>query len=266
MASNNNNEEEKIRILLTLNNLQVEEIHYKNIQFARVWLTRFQARNALNNETLQDIVDGFTFLQTQFHLNVVVLGGKGKSFSAGADLKAKPGPKESTVREKRYNVQLGRRAIAAIENLEAITIARVQGHAAGGGFGLLQACDMRIVVENARLWFPEVDINLPLTWGLTARAIRDLGRAKAMELISMGNDLPVTDAYRLGLVNKIAKDEADLDIIIKDMVVTLGNKNASTLHFIKTHFKQLDNMVDLGRATDTDNDYLLYNRMLDASL
>ena len=142
----------------------------------------------------------------------------------------------------------------------------VQGHAAGGGFGLLQACDMRIVVENARLWFPEVDINLPLTWGLTARAIRDLGRAKAMELISMGNDLPVIDAYRLGLVNKIAKDEADLDIIIKDMVVTLGNKNASTLHFIKTHFKQLDNMVDLGRATDTDNDYLLYNRMLDASL
>ena len=125
---------------------------------------------------------------------------------------------------------------------------------------------MRIVVENARLWFPEVDINLPLTWGLTARAIRDLGRAKAMELISMGNDLPVIDAYRLGLVNKIAKDEADLDIIIKDMVVTLGNKNASTLHFIKTHFKQLDNMVDLGRATDTDNDYLLYNRMLDASL
>ena len=84
MASNNNNEEEKIRILLTLNNLQVEEIHYKNVQFARVWLTRFQARNALNNETLQDIVDGFTFLQTQFHLNVVVLGGKGKSFSAGA--------------------------------------------------------------------------------------------------------------------------------------------------------------------------------------
>ena len=82
----------------------------------------------------------------------------------------------------------------------------------------------------------------------------------------MGNDLPVIDAYRLGLVNKIAKDEADLDIIIKDMVVTLGNKNASTLHFIKTHFKQLDNMVDLGRATDTDNDYLLYNRMLDASL
>ena len=92
MASNNNNEEEKIRILLTLNNLQVEEIHYKNVQFARVWLTRFQARNALNNETLQDIVDSFTFLQTQFHLNVVVLGGKGKSFSAGADLKAKPRP------------------------------------------------------------------------------------------------------------------------------------------------------------------------------
>ena len=148
--------------------------------------------------------------------------------------------------------------------IATITIARVTS-CCRRWFGLLQACDMRIVVENARLWFPEVDINLPLTWGLTARAIRDLGRAKAMELIPMGNDLPVIDAYRLGLVNKIAKDEADLDIIIKDMVVTLGNKNASTLHFIKTHFKQLDNMVDLGRATDTDN-WLLYNRMLDASL
>lgn len=55
-----------------------------------------------------------------------------------------------------------------------------------GGLGLVQACDLRIVCENTRMWFPEVDINLPLTWGLTARLVRDLGRPKAMELITMG--------------------------------------------------------------------------------
>eukprot|EP00511_Aplanochytrium_stocchinoi_P010400 CAMPEP_0204873004 /NCGR_PEP_ID=MMETSP1348-20121228/39460_1 /ASSEMBLY_ACC=CAM_ASM_000700 /TAXON_ID=215587 /ORGANISM="Aplanochytrium stocchinoi, Strain GSBS06" /LENGTH=266 /DNA_ID=CAMNT_0052028111 /DNA_START=48 /DNA_END=848 /DNA_ORIENTATION=+ len=261
---------ENVKVLLKLQNVLVEEVSLigkdsTTLSFGRVWLTRFQARNALDSQTLQDIVDTFNYLQTQFHLNVVVLAGRGESFCSGADLKEKADQSKSG-REKRYNIQLGRRAIAAIENLEAITIARVHGHAAGGGFGLMQACDLRIVVENTRLWLPEVDIKLPLTWGLTARLIRDVGRAKAMELIAMGTDLAVRDAYRLGLVNRIAKDEEELDATVREWLAVLGTKNKSTLHFIKTQFRQLDIMVDLGRATDTDNDYLLYNRLLDASL
>lgn len=51
---------------------------------------------------------------------------------------------------------LGSRVIRAIMECEAVTIARVQGHAIGGGFGLMQACDLRIVMSDCLLFFPEV--------------------------------------------------------------------------------------------------------------
>jgi len=135
-----------------------------------------------------------------------------------------------------------------------------------GGLGLVQACDLRIVCENTRMWFPEVDINLPLTWGLTARLVRDLGRPKAMELITMGSNFPAQDAFRLGFVNQVVQNEKELDQVVQKWVSILGLKNASTLHIIKTQFRQLDSLVDLGRVTDSDNDLLLYNKMLDSNL
>ena len=66
--------------------------------------------------------------------------------------------------------QLGWRACGAIEAVEAITLARVQGHAIGGGFALALACDFRIAARDAVFHVPEVDLGLPFTWGATRAA------------------------------------------------------------------------------------------------
>mmetsp|Transcript_1277 Transcript_1277/g.1862 ORF Transcript_1277/g.1862 Transcript_1277/m.1862 type:complete len:182 (-) Transcript_1277:2320-2865(-) len=163
---------ESSQTILTLENVQVQEKCFEVltakeqgketqlISYAVVWLTRSKSRNALNTKTLEDLIEAFSFLQTQYHLNVVVLAGKGKSFCAGADLKAGPEPFVPTAREKRYRLQVGRRAIAAIENLEAITIAKVHGHAAGGECGCPSTKRIQtmpwVFVQVGSVWFKHV--------------------------------------------------------------------------------------------------------------
>src|SRR5262245_52783551 len=104
----------------------------------RVWLERPERRNALNQPALEEIAALFESLSREHALRVVVFGGRGPSFCAGADLKDPPGVDRmadpaASVRERRWISDLGTRAIEAIERLDAITIARVQGHAIGGG-------------------------------------------------------------------------------------------------------------------------------------
>jgi enoyl-CoA hydratase/carnithine racemase len=233
---------------------------------ARVWLNRPKRRNALNTQCLEDICTAFAFLERKYEFTVVILGGYGRSFSSGADLKDPPGQlgeEGATGRARRHAIQVGRRAIAAIEHLDAITIARVQGHAIGGGFGLMCACDLRIVTMDTRLYLPEVDIAVPLTWGLTTRLIRDVGRPKAMELITLCDDLPPIQALSLGLINKVVADEQALDAAVDGWAARLAAKNGTALHLVKTQFRASDYSADLGNVTEFDNDWLLYREYLD---
>src|SRR2546426_8953905 len=102
---------------------------------ARVWLDRPERLNALDARTLEDLADVFTALQRRVDVSVVVLGGRGRAFSAGADRKDPP-PRLARAsgagpRERRWAAQIGRRAPQAIERAEAITIARLHGPAIG---------------------------------------------------------------------------------------------------------------------------------------
>lgn len=232
-----------------------------------MWLNRPAARNALNTQLLQDIITACAFVQTQHHLTVVVVAGKGPSFSAGADLKEDPPvgmlSEDAHPRAKRHQVQLGRRAIQALEDLDTITIAAVHGHAAGGGFGVMEACDLRVVCADARIWLPEVDIGVPLTWGLTAALIRDVGRAKAMEMMALCDDISPHHALRLGLVNRVASNHGELEEIVVNMATRLALKPHLVLHLVKTQFKALRAHDNTGDVTLFDNDLLLYTMLLD---
>jgi enoyl-CoA hydratase/carnithine racemase len=189
------------------------------------------------------------------------------SFCAGADLRADPPPGHlphgAHPRARRHFIQIGRRAIRAIEDLDAITIAAVHGHAAGGGFGVMEACDLRVVCADARLWLPEVDVGVPLTWGLTAALTRDVGRAKAMELIALCDNLPAEDALRLGLVNKVVSGRNELDLTVAAMATRLARKSPLVLQLVKTQFRALRPCNNAGDVTVYDNDLLLYTGLLE---
>jgi hypothetical protein len=84
---------------------------------------------------------------------------------------------------RRHAAQVGLRALEAIERCEAITIARLHGHVIGGGLVLALGCDLRVAAAGASFHIPEVDLGVPLTWGAAPRLAREVGLARAKELI-----------------------------------------------------------------------------------
>ena len=228
----------------------------------RVWLARPERRNALNTTALEEIARCFTELQTDFETRVVILGGRGPSFCAGADRKDPPGSarllssSDATDRERRWLSQLGWRARQAIEDVEAVTIARLQGHAVGGGCVLALACDFRIAAEGTLFHVPEVDLGIPLTWGATPRLIQELGAARARELILMCERVDAARAEQWGLVHRVVEPDR-LDATLDDWARRLAGKPELAVHMTKTQLRAYARRAALGDVTQSDGDLLL---------
>ncbi len=177
-------------------------------RIATVTLNRPERRNALSDALLGQLAAAFGELRDDATTRVVVLTGAPPVFSAGADapLRGAMPP------EERRRVFLGRRsqfrrlferACGLLEALEQPTIAMINGHAVGGGFGLTLACDFRWVAAEAELWIPEVDLGVPLGVGSTARFVRLVGPARAKEIIMEGRRYAAAEAQALGLVHRV---------------------------------------------------------------
>ncbi|MDG2308187.1 MAG: enoyl-CoA hydratase/isomerase family protein [Candidatus Binatia bacterium] len=230
----------------------------KQGKVARVWLNRPERRNALSGRALEEIRAVFEELQTSFETSVVVLAGRGLSFCAGADRKDPPGRSAAPTgleRERRYMAQMGKRAVEAIERCEAITIARLQGHAIGGGVLLAAACDFRIAARSTIFHVPEVDLGIPLTWGGAPRLAHLVGPARAKEIILLCDRFDAEAADRFGLLNRVVDDDA-LDDAVQDWVARLAAKPEWALHMSKTQFRGYDMLATLGDLTEGDADLL----------
>jgi len=230
----------------------------KEGRIARVWLNRPERRNALSGLALEEIRRVFEELQTSFETSVVVLGGRGLSFCAGADRKDPPGRNAAPTglaRERRYMAQVGKRAVEAIENCESLTIARLHGHAIGGGVLLAAACDFRIAARSTVFHVPEVDLGIPLTWGGAPRLAHLVGPARAKEIILLCDRFGAEEADRFGFLNRVVEDDV-LDEVVADWATRLAAKPEWALHMSKTQFRGYDRMAVLGDLTEGDADLL----------
>jgi enoyl-CoA hydratase/carnithine racemase len=226
---------------------------------ARIWLDRPECLNALDARTLEELTAACAELQRAFDTPVVVLGGRGRAFSAGADRKNPParlargsgaGP-----RERRHTALVGRRALEAIERLEAITIARLHGHVVGGALVLALGCDLRIAAAGTQFQIPEVDLGIPLSWGAVPRLAHTVGTARAKELILLTERFDAATAERLGLVNRVVPDDG-LDAAVDDWAQRLAAKPPAALHMTKSQFRAYAAAVTLGDVTEMDGDLL----------
>jgi len=228
----------------------------------RVWLDRPERRNALNTDALEELAALFGSLQTDFQTRVVILGGRGQSFCAGADRTDPPGSarliasSDATERERRYVSQIGLRACRAIEDVEAVTIARIHGHAIGGGLALALACDFRIAAEGTAFRVPEVDLGIPLSWGAAPRLIHEVGAARARELILLCERIDAARALDWGLLHRVVVPEA-LDETVDAWATRLAAKPEIAVHMTKTQFRAYAHRAVLGNVTETDGDVLL---------
>ncbi len=218
----------------------------------RVWLNRPDKRNAHDQQMIEEVGDLFLSLTTDFDARVVVLGGRGPTFCAGADRRETVAPAGSD-REARYRAQLGRRAARAIESCDLPTIARVQGHAVGGGSCFATSCDFRITTESAQWWVPEVELGTPLPWAGTPRLIAEIGMARARQYIMLSERIDGPTAAAWGLAHECVADD-ELDAAVARWEERLLSLPPLAVNLTKAHFRGYERAASLGDLSETDGD------------
>lgn len=133
-------------------------------------------------------------------LDVILLTGEGRSFVAGVDISFM---KNLTVKEAKEFGILGTNAFNAVENINKVVIAVINGFALGGGCELAISCNIRIASDKAKFGQPEVTLGITPGSGGTQRLPRLVGLTKAKELIYTGNIIDAYDAKSIGLVNQV---------------------------------------------------------------
>ncbi|MGI9613759.1 MAG: enoyl-CoA hydratase/isomerase family protein [Acidimicrobiales bacterium] len=218
----------------------------------RAWLNRPDKRNAHDQQMIEEVGDLFLALTTEFDVQVVVLGGRGQTFCAGADRREKAKPAASD-REARYRAQLGRRATRAIEDCDVPTIARVQGHAVGGGSCFATSCDFRITTTSAQWWVPEVELGTPLPWAGTPRLIAEIGMARARQYIMLSERIDGPTAAAWGLAHECVADD-ELDAAVARWEQRLLSLPPLAMNMAKAHFRGYGRTTALGDLSETDGD------------
>jgi len=163
--------------------------------------------NALNHQVEDEMDKVFEDLSTISEVGAVIItGGRGKAFVAGADIKAilEKSPKEA------YEMSAStQRILLKVERFHRVVIAAVNGLALGGGCEIALACDMRVMDATTIIGLPEVGLGLLPGAGGTQRLAKLVGIGKAKELILTGDPIDAAEAKRIGLVERVApKGEA----------------------------------------------------------
>ncbi len=190
-------------------------------------LVRPEKLNPLSVETLRELAEAAHALDGRPEVKVVVVRGRGRAFSAGADVSAFA-EAEAGVAARREAVEAGRLMAEAIESMRAVTIAAIRGHCVGGGLVLAAACDLRVAADSTRFSIPEVDLGIPLAWGGIPRLVREIGPAMTKELVMTCRPFTAEEGRALGFLNRVVPDE-QLDGAVDGLAAELAAKSAYTL-------------------------------------
>jgi methylglutaconyl-CoA hydratase len=186
---------------------------------ARIWMNRPTVHNALNEELICALTEGFRSLGEDPAVRVIVLSGHGKSFSAGADVESM---KRQGVASPVENLANARELAEMFHTIAACpkpTVARINGAAIGGGLGLVSACDIAIASNVAVFAASEVRLGLiPATIG--PYVVQAIGRRWARRLFQTGERIAATQAEKIGLVHEAVEPDA-LDAKVDAVIANL---------------------------------------------
>lgn len=191
---------------------------YENIKYevsegiGYVTINRPKALNALNMDVLADLYAAFTEIEADKAVKAVIVTGEGKAFVAGADIAQMS---QLNALEGREMMIMGHKVMNLIEAVEKPVIAAVNGFALGGGCELAMACDIRIASEKAKFAQPEVGLGIIPGFGGTQRLARLVGKGMAKYMIMTAEMISAAEAYRIGLVEKVAAPEELMDEAVK---------------------------------------------------
>lgn len=196
---------------------------------ALITVNRPEALNALDRATLQQLGEAIRAQSADPEVRVLALTGAGeRAFIAGADI-AEMAPLSRA--EMGEILTLGQGAAQALEDAPQPTIAMVNGYALGGGCELALACDLIIAGPRARFGQPEVTLGLVPGFGGTVRLPRRVGWGRARELILTGRQVDAEEALRVGLCERLARD--DLRAETEALARRLAGMDSEALRLVK---------------------------------
>jgi enoyl-CoA hydratase/carnithine racemase len=175
---------------------------------AVVTLERPEARNALTFSMKQALSRLVPELGADARVGCVLLTGAGGAFCAGGDTKlmAREG-RPSSPEERKRQLRWEHAMVAALFELEKPTLAALSGPAAGAGFSLALACDLRIAAESAFVTAAYAKLGLSGDYGGSWLLTQLVGPAKAREIYFTGDRVDAAECLRLGIVNRVVPDD-----------------------------------------------------------
>ena len=197
-----------------------------------------ERRNPMSTEAMAGLADAMRQALHDTEVRVIVLTGAGEqAFSAGGDLSA--GFVDDPIGRHRARGALGD-VFRLMTRGGKPTVARVNGHALAGGFGVACACDIVVCVDDAKLGTPEIGVGL---WPsvISAVLVRSMPPKAVLELMMTGRLISPDEAMRLGAVSRVVP-RARLDAAVDEVVDALASRSPAVLEMGRDSFYAIAGM------------------------
>ena len=197
------------------------------------WITlnRPSSINAINDAIRSGVPAALEAMDRDDAIRVIVIQGSGpRGFCAGADIKESK-PLEGPVAARHRLTKS-----PWIESLDRVTkpvIASIHGYCFGGGLEIALACDLRIASPDALFALPETGLGLIPGGGGTQRLPRLIGLARALDMLITGDRVDAAEAYRVGLVTRLAADRNSLEREAGELAQRIAARPATATRFVK---------------------------------
>ncbi|MDX1449267.1 MAG: enoyl-CoA hydratase/isomerase family protein [Acidimicrobiia bacterium] len=214
---------------------------------ASIVLQRPERGNAITSQMLGSIASACDAI-TASGADVVLLRAEGPNFSVGFDLD------EIEAGNTPDGAVAGARAVSALLDLGAVTVARLHGWVVGGGAALAAACDLRVGDPTVTIRIPEVPLGIPLGWGAMPLLVAEMGPSAAKDLVMTGRDMDAAEAHRRGLLTRLA-DAGGLDAEVERLI---GQLLAAPVGPLRATKQQADAAAAVIRTGDDDAARLIH--------
>jgi methylglutaconyl-CoA hydratase len=195
------------------------DVERPSVHLARVFLNRPEVRNAFNEHAIVELTRVFAQLSQDASLRVIVLGGNGKAFCAGADLGWMRAMAGFDWEQNRADAQQLADMLWTIYRCPVPVVGRIQGDCYAGGVGLAAVCDVLVASDNVNFCLSEARLGLlPAT--ISPYVIRAMGAQAARRYFVTAERFSAAQAHALGFVHELCAAEA-LDAKVDEIVATL---------------------------------------------
>lgn len=186
---------------------------------ATIWMNRPELHNAFDELLIAELTAACIALDADPDIRAVVLAGRGKSFSAGADLNWMKRAANNGVDDNLNDARALAKMLRTLAEMKKPTIARVQGAALGGGMGLAAACDIAVASSKALFATSEVKFGI-IPSAISPYVLRAIGARQATRYFQSAERIDANRAREIGLVHEAVEPE-QLDAKVQEIVDAL---------------------------------------------